>query len=69
MRDIYLKDKIGQLSSRYVDFSDIFLTNMKLSVRRSTSQSLNLNINSQVPQDNDPNTANQQQLQQLSIVY
>ena len=42
---------------------------MKLSVRRSTSQSLNLNINLQVAQDNDPNTANQQQLQQSSIVY
>lgn len=45
-------------------FSHVFKTNVKLSARRATPQSLNLNINFQTPPGVDPTAVDQRQLQQ-----
>lgn len=62
--DNYLMQNVEGAYIESENFSDTFKTNLKLSARRSTPQSLSVNINFQLPQGIDPNTVSQQQLQQ-----
>lgn len=66
--DTYLlRDVVGA----YIEsetFSNVYKTDMKLSTRRATPQSLNLNINFQLPVGVDPNNIDQRQLQQWHAI-
>jgi hypothetical protein len=66
--DTYLLNNVIGAFIESETFSNVYKTDMKVSVRRATPQALNLNINFQLPVGLDPNSANQRQLQEWHAI-